>query len=74
MREKQQFIKEKLDQYKEYHKGLGIMEFIQVTKEFIENQTEEFEEIDKEGNLKEKANEIKKPNQIGKIGKKNDEI
>jgi hypothetical protein len=35
------------------------MDYLTVVKDFIENQTEEFEEIDKEGNLQQK--QAKKP-------------
>ncbi len=50
------------------------MEIMEVSKGFIENQTEEFEEIDNEGNKKEIHPDGKLPNQIGKIGKKHEDI
>lgn len=58
-REKQSQIREKLDQFKEFHKGISIKEILEVTKTFIENQTEDFEEIDHDGEMKPKGNQAK---------------
>lgn len=45
LRDKQKQYREQLKQYKEYHKGLSIQEIIQVAQTFIEDQCEDFEDI-----------------------------
>ena len=50
------------------------MDIIQATKTFIENQTEEFEEIDENGDQKPKLCMVKMPSNIGKVGRKHEDI
>ena len=37
LREQQRVIREKIKKYKEYLKGIGLMEIMEVTKKFIES-------------------------------------
>ena len=50
------------------------MDIIQATKTFIENQTEEFEEIYENGDQKPKLCMVKMPSNIGKVGRKHEDI
>ena len=75
LREKQKEIREKIKHYNEFYKGLSLFEIMDVTKAFIENQSEDFLEINDNGedqNMKE--DEIKSPNQLGKLGIKSQEF
>lgn len=74
LRDKQKAIRESLKQYKEYYKGMGLIEIMEVTKGFIESQGEDYVDIDKNGNSVRKGAEQKAPSQLGKIGKKEQDI
>lgn len=62
--------------YKDYNHGVGILEYLTVTKKFIESQIEEFEEIDMNGNssMAEGTDIYSEPEELGKFGKKQEEI
>lgn len=61
LREKQKEIRQKLKEYNEYYKGLSLREVIKVTKDFIELQSEDFIELDKDGENKDLTEEVKSP-------------
>ena len=45
LRAKQALIRSQLDRYTSYYQGLGLVDMLQETANFIEMQTEDFEEI-----------------------------
>lgn len=47
LREKQKIIRDKIKKFKEFFKGIPLIELMDVTKCFIESQSEDFEEINK---------------------------
>lgn len=66
LKDKQKQIRNKIQQYKEFYKGNSLLELMDVTKNFIESQGEDFLEIDYNGeNIEE---EEKSPTKIGKLG------
>lgn len=78
LRQSQTEIREKIKHYKEFYKGLSLMEIMEVTKSFIENQSEDFYEINS-GDLSNQKKvqtkeELKSPDQLGKLGIQTKEI
>lgn len=46
LREKQRLIRDKIKHYKDFYKGQSLLELMDVTKGFIDSQSEDFLNID----------------------------
>ena len=74
LREKQRVIRDKIKHYKDFYKGQSLLEIMDVTKAFIDSQSEDFLDIDQNGDDSICNHEDKSPTQLGKLGLKTKDI